>query len=58
MVVIVGLAGGEVIGVNMRNGGGGILGCHEAPICAVFWVERLKVVVSVGFDNHIKIWTL
>lgn len=35
-----------------------ILGNHSAPICKIVWIEKYEVVVSFGFDNLIKVFTL
>ena len=55
MLVIAGLANGEIVVVDMTNVNNLImLGSHDSPICKVAWCEEHKIVISVGYDNFIK----
>lgn len=57
--IIVGLATGQVGVIDMKNTNNiGVLGCHEAPICKVVWVEKFETVITFGFDNLAKVFSL
>lgn len=57
--VVAGLATGHVGIVDTQNiNNSGLLGMHEAPICKVVWVEKFEVIMTLGFDNFIKIFSL
>jgi WD40 repeat protein len=36
----------------------GRIGWHDAPICGLFWIKEKGCLVSLGFDNMVKFWTL
>ena len=58
-IVIAGLCSGQIGMVDMTNINNVLcLGEHDAPICKVVWIEKFQIVVSFGYDNVIKVFTM
>jgi WD40 repeat protein len=57
-VVFGGLATGDVVAVSLENSGICHLGRHDAPINGIFWIREKGCLITTGFDNLLKIWTL
>ncbi len=57
-IVFAGLASGDVVAVELSSGNTFPLGTHEAPICGVFWVREKGCLMTLGYDNLIRFWTL
>jgi len=53
-----GLASGDVVAVSLQNNNIVHMGCHEAPICGIFWIAEKGCLITLGFDNLIKFWSL
>lgn len=34
------------------------MGWHDAPICGLFWLKEKGCLLSLGFDNLVRFWTL
>lgn len=53
------MASGQVGVVDIRNVNNVmVIGEHLAAVCGVFWVEKFEVVVTVGFDTLVKVFSL
>lgn len=57
-VAIVGLASGELMALELTSGSIVPLGMHQSPICGVFWIREKGCILSVGFDNLLRFWSL
>lgn len=54
-----GLATGDVALVDMRNTQNCVIvGAHAAPIVLVAWVEKFSVLITLAYDNLIKVFNL
>jgi hypothetical protein len=58
-LVIVGLATGQIGAVDLKNFNNvAMLGSHDSTICKVIWLEKFEILLSFGFDNLIKVFSL
>ena len=57
-IMFAGMATGDIAAVDMKNNSIGRIGGHDGPICGVFWLQNFGCLVSLGFDNLIRFWTL
>ena len=57
-MLFAGLATGDIAAVKMESSEVGRIGFHDAPICGVFWLKEKECLMSLGFDNLIRFWTL
>jgi len=57
-IAFAGLASGDVVAVSLENSSIVCLGAHEAPINGIFWLKEKGCLITLGFDNLIKFWTL
>jgi hypothetical protein len=57
-MIFAGLANGDIVAIDVKNNNLGVIGTHEAPVCRVFWDEKHNLLMSLGFDNQLKFWTL
>lgn len=57
-VAFAGLASGEIVAVQCQNSQATTIGNHTAPICGLFWIREMNMLMSLGFDNLIKFWKL
>lgn len=54
-----GLATGDIILVDMKNTQNcAPIGSHNAPICMLAWVDKFKVLLSLGYDDLLKVFSL
>lgn len=57
-IVFAGLASGEIVAVQCLNSQSTTLGTHSAPICGLYWIKQMRILMSLGFDQVIKFWKI
>jgi WD40 repeat protein len=57
-IIFAGLASGDVVAVELQTSSVVALGNHEAPICGVYWLREKGCLMTLGFDNLIRLWAL
>lgn len=57
--MFVGLATGQIGLVNIKNTKEvAMIGEHDTAICKIIWIENYQILLSFGFDNKIKVFSL
>lgn len=57
-ILFAGLATGDIAAISLKDNQVVRLGAHDAPICGIFWIKDKNCLVSLGYDNLIRFWTL
>lgn len=57
-VLLAGLATGDIAAISLENSQVHRVGGHDAPICGIFWLKDKGCLLTLGFDNLVKFWTL
>lgn len=55
-ILYAGLASGDVLAIDLEGKRAMNMGAHEAPICGIYWIREKGCLMTLGFDNLIRMW--
>ena len=57
-LIFAGFANGDIVAVDPGTNNIIKIGGHEAAICKIYYINNFELLISFGYDNMMRLWTL